>query len=189
MIRVTWEWLGQGPALDLANTVSIVEGNEHDLIESKPEYGRWARSEARFLPAGSLRVLQSARSELMELRMAVRELLAAVAAGERPRPALLTSLNRVSRRAPHWLEIGVDRELHLREENSGTTVDELLAGYARSAMEIVVGEETQLRRCPAPSCGMFFLSGRAAQQWCSTQCGTRARVARYYNSRHRTLAS
>ncbi|ELS57171.1 CGNR zinc finger domain-containing protein [Streptomyces viridochromogenes] len=39
-------------------------------------------------------------------------------------------------------------------------------------------EQARLRRCPAPSCGMFFLARRRDQAWCSIGCGNRARAAR-----------
>jgi predicted RNA-binding Zn ribbon-like protein len=188
MIQVTWEWLGQAPALDLANTVAVINGAEHDLISSGEDYARWARTEAKFVPQGSFQLLQRARPALMDLRTAVRAFLAAVEAGERPKGALTKELNRVSRGAPHWLELDARAALALREMSSSNAVDWLLAHYARSAMEVVAEEASQLRRCPAPSCGMFYTSSRQTQRWCSTQCGTRARVARHYHSRHRMPA-
>jgi predicted RNA-binding Zn ribbon-like protein len=189
MIKVTWAWLGQAPALDLANTVAVVDGIEHDLIGSAAKYERWAGIEARFVPHGSLGLLQQARAKLLDLRITVRTILAAATAGEKPRGALATDLNRVSRRAPQWLVLDADGAFALREESSAQAIDLLLAHYARSAMEIVVGETGALQRCSAPSCGMFYASGRRDQWWCSTQCGTRARVARHYQGRRRTRAS
>jgi predicted RNA-binding Zn ribbon-like protein len=189
MIRVTWEWLGQAPALDLANTVAVVDGEEHDLIGSSEDYAGWARSEAKLVPQGSCQLLLQARRALMDLRAAVRDLLAAVAMADRPEAALTKELNRVSRSAPGWLELDAGVPLALREKSLGNAVDGLLAHYARSAMKVAVHDASHLRRCPAPSCGMFYTSSRRAQRWCSTQCGTRARVARHYNSRRRTLAS
>ena len=187
MIRVTWEWLGQAPALDLANTVTIEDGEEHDLLGSPTDYERWARSEAEFLPQGSLRLLEQAQPQLLRLRTTVRGLLADVTADERPRVRLVEQLNRVSRDAPQWLVLD-PTALSLREESS-RPVDKLVADYARSAMEVLAGQLPQIRRCPATSCGMFYLSNRAAQRWCSTQCGTRARVARHYSKQRGRSAS
>ena len=187
MIRVTWEWLGQAPALDLANTVTIEDGEEHDLLGSPTDYERWARSEAEFLPQGSLRLLEQAQPQLLRLRTTVRGLLADMTADERPRVRLVEQLNRVSRETPRWLELDPSA-LSLREESS-RPADKLVADYARSAMEVLAGQLRQVRRCPAPSCGMFYLSNRAAQRWCSTQCGTRARVARHYSKQRGRSAS
>lgn len=46
VIRVTWEWLGQGPALDLADTVTIGRGRARGLLctfgDRAGRYGRRA---------------------------------------------------------------------------------------------------------------------------------------------------
>jgi predicted RNA-binding Zn ribbon-like protein len=188
MLRVTWEWLGQAPALDLANTVAVVDGLEHDLIASESEYGRWAAGEATFLPRGSSRLLERGRPELLRLRTCIRRLLGAISAGEPVQRRLAEVLNRSSRTAPRWLELDPAGPA-LRERTSGSAVDDLVAAYARSAMELAAGDADRLRRCPAPSCGMFFLRSRDAQRWCSTQCGTRARVAMHHDRHRRRVGS
>lgn len=182
MLQVTWEWLGMAPALDLANTVAITDGDEHDLVASPDEYAEWARVEAGFLAPGCHRLLERHRSDLMEVRAAVRDLLAAVTAGRKPPAAAVDALNSFSRAAPEWQELDA-RSWTVRTRTEGGASAELLARYARSAMELVATEAGGLRRCPAPSCGMFYVSTRGSQRWCSTQCGTRARVARHYRSR------
>lgn len=179
MIKVTWEWLGQGAALDLADTVTIEGGEERDLIASAGDYERWAHVEAGFLPSSLRASLARSRSQIMELRTVVREVVAAVADGERPSRSAISHLNRVSRSSPEWVELDPG-SLEVRTSTSGRAVDRLLAWYARSAIELVATERGRLRRCPAPSCGMFYLRSRPAQRWCSTQCGSRARVARHY---------
>jgi predicted RNA-binding Zn ribbon-like protein len=179
MIRVTWEWLGQGEALDLANTVTITNGVEHDLLGPVGEYERWARAESAHLPGRSERLLLAAREDLLELRPAVRDVLAAVSSQERLPSAAVKRLNRTSRAAPRWVELDLDSR-SLKDRSSGRAADDLLARYARSAMDVIVGAPGEVVRCPAPSCGMFYLRSRAGQRWCSTQCGTRARVARHY---------
>lgn len=182
MIKVTWEWLGQGLALDLADTVTIEEGIEHDLIDSAVEYARWAEREAGFLPEGYAGRLEEGRHELLGLRSAIREAVAAVAAGASPPRRAVDRLNAVSRSAPAWRELD-PTNLSVRRMTSAREIDALLALYARSAIDLVAAEGNRLRRCPAPSCGMFYVSRRRQQRWCSTQCGTRARVARHYAGR------
>ena len=182
MIKVTWEWLGQGPALDLADTVTVVDGAEVDMIADTDDFARWAQLEAAAVPQASAEHLVAARPPLMRLRNVVRRVLADVAVGERPAPSDIEELNRASRSAPHWLALD-PHELVTREEGSGGEVKRLLAFYARSAMDLIAEHRERLRRCPAPSCGMFYVSTRRDQRWCSTQCGTRARVARHYSKR------
>jgi predicted RNA-binding Zn ribbon-like protein len=183
MIKVTWEWLGQGAALDLADTVAIEDGAEHDLIASVADYERWAHTEAAYVPPALADLLAGSRSQVLELRTIVRSAMGAVAAGERPSRATISELNRISRSAPEWAELDPEK-LELLTMSSERGTDRLLAWYARSTIELVAKESGRLRQCPAPSCGMYYVSSRRVQRWCSTQCGSRARVARYY-AKHR----
>lgn len=184
MLRVTWEWLGREPALDVANTVAVSSGVEHDLLGPDGEYERWAAvaAESPELDAGQADALVAVRLRLLHLRERIRQLLAATAAGDQLPKGAVAELNRVSRACPAWLELDPGGEV--RECADGSPADRLLAAYARSAMEIAAEGAARLRICPAPSCGMFYRPTRERQRWCSRQCGTRARVARHYRSRH-----
>ena len=185
MLRVTWEWLGQDPALDLANTVAVADDVEHDLLAPAGEYERWASAEgaAAGLAPGDVAALVAAEPRLLRLRAAIREALIGVV-GERPPPAAaVAELNRASAEAPGWPELDTAGG-RVREQTRADRADRLLAGYARSAMDLIADHEPgQLRLCPAPSCGMFYRPKRSDQHWCSQQCGTRARVARHYRAR------
>ncbi|MGH7720824.1 MAG: CGNR zinc finger domain-containing protein [Gemmatimonadaceae bacterium] len=185
MLRVTWEWLGQDPALDLANTVAVADDVEHDLLAPAGEYERWASAEgtAAGLAPEDVATLVAAQPRLLRLRAAIREALVAVATDRQAPAAAVAELNRASAGAPGWPELHtVDGRL--RERTRAERADRLLAAYARSAMQLVADAEPgQLRVCPAPSCGMLYRPGRSDQQWCSRQCGTRARVARHYRAR------
>lgn len=184
MLHVTWEWLGQDPGLDLANTVAVVDGDERDLIAGVADYGRWAVAEASALGFGSgeAAALAAARSRLLGLRPAVRAVIAAAAdARELPRGAV-AKLNRASRSAPEWTQLDPATG-RLRRGTLGHAADRVIAGYARAAMALVADDAAgEIRVCPAPSCGMFYRPGRSDQHWCSPQCGSRARVARYYHA-------
>jgi predicted RNA-binding Zn ribbon-like protein len=187
MIQVTWEWLGQDPALDVANTVAIADGAEHDMIADAEEYERWAAAEVASLGWGAAErgTLMAARASLMRLRPAVRAVVAAAAEGRALPAAAVAELNRASRAAPSWPELDAETR-ELREGGRGRAAERLVAAYARAAMELVAEDAPdEIRRCPAPSCGMFFRPRRSDQHWCSTQCGSRARVARQYRARRR----
>ena len=61
----------------------------------------------------------------------------------------------------------------------------LLAGLARSAIEVLTGEDgARLRACPAPRCVRYFIQDHPRQTWCKPSCGNRARVSRYYQRHH-----
>lgn len=186
MIRVTWEWLGADLALDVANTIAVSGGVEHDLLRAEGEYERWARAAAAAaaLAPDEGAVLPAARSRILRLRASIRDVLFAAARDE-PLPAsAVHELNRLSRKAATWLEL--DERGRSHERTTADPVGRLLAAYARSAIEIAAAGSGRLRTCPAPSCGMFFRPTRAAQRWCSVPCGTRARVARHYRAADRT---
>jgi predicted RNA-binding Zn ribbon-like protein len=182
MLRVTWEWLGGEPALDLANTVAVSDGIEHDLLVDDG-YERWAgiAASSPALDAGALSSIMHSRSRILELRDAVLDVLAAVARADRPPRSAVAELNRASRRTPGWRELRPDGDVV--ERSGGSALDRILATYARSAMEIAAEGASRLRVCPAPSCGMYFRPTRSDQRWCSVPCGTRARVARHYRAR------
>lgn len=79
--------------------------------------------------------------------------------------------------------------MSFRERTLASPVDDFLARYARSALELIADASSDVTRCPAPSCGMFYVRSRAAQLWCSPQCGSRARVARHYDNHRGQRAS
>jgi predicted RNA-binding Zn ribbon-like protein len=184
VIRVTWEWLGAEAALDVANTVTVSNGVEHDLLGPEGEYERWAATATRSpaLAAEEAEVLIDARPRVLRLRESIRRVLSATAAGEPLPQASVEELNRISRRSAGWLELTQSGEVC--ERSSADAVGRLLAAYARSAIEIAAATQGSLRTCAAPSCGMFYRPKREAQRWCSPQCGTRARVARHYRAHH-----
>jgi predicted RNA-binding Zn ribbon-like protein len=168
------------PALDLANTVTVSAGGEDDLLAPDGEYERWAEAEAAALGWGAerQRLLVDRREQVLRTRADVRRVVGAVVDGGPVPPAAVEELNRLSRAAPEWLELDPSTGRLVRPGRGGAAAV-LLADYARDALRIAAGDG-EIRRCPAPSCGMFFPPGRRQQRWCSTTCGTRARVARHY---------
>ena len=183
MLRVTWEWLGQDPALDFANTVAVVDGEERDLIEGAAEYRRWAEAEASALDLDheEAAALLAARSPVLGLRPALRALVGAAAAGRPPPRRAVAELNRASRAAPEWIELDPATG-RVRRATRARAGERILATYARAAIALVADAPAEIRACPAPSCGMFYRPGRSDQHWCSPQCGARARVARHYRA-------
>jgi predicted RNA-binding Zn ribbon-like protein len=184
MLDITWEWISiYEPALDVANTVAIEKGIQHDLLGADGEYARWAEVAARSpeLRPDEAAAIAGARPRVLELREHIRAVLKATVAGEPLPKAAVAALNKASRAAPAWAEIGADGALEQRTR--GNAVDRLLAAYARSAMEVTADGKEKLRVCGAPSCGMFYRPSRRQQRWCSEPCGNRARFARHYARR------
>jgi predicted RNA-binding Zn ribbon-like protein len=163
-------WIGEDPVLDLANTVVVGAGparGDIDFFTDRELTGRWRARADRRLAALPL-------EELQRLRGLVRDALDA-AAGQRPLDdSLRTSLNELASSAPVIFQVTDDGLLEQREQNADAD-----AGIARDTLVLAAGPDRQrIRRCPAPSCGMFFLARRRDQAWCSLGCGNRARSSR-----------
>jgi len=51
---------------------------------------------------------------------------------------------------------------------------------AASGVALLSGQQRSLlRACRAPGCILFFVQNHARREWCSAECGNRARVARH----------
>jgi len=175
-----FRWLGESLAIDLANTVMVIDGDDSlDLLSSAEDLRDWLSRERPRLGEGGFAV--SHLDEVRELRDAVRELLAAAVEGRAPQPRALERVNAASVAAPVAPQLEVGAEGHLEPGDpleSGAALARLLGALARSAIELLSGPERErLRVCTAPSCGMFFVGAR---RWCCSACGNRARVARHY---------
>jgi predicted RNA-binding Zn ribbon-like protein len=178
--------LGQRLSLEFANTSYAVRGNPREGIGSPEHLAAWLRGHAEWfattLPADELREPDVA--PFRALRDAIRALYASVVDG-RPTPApALDELNRAAAAAPHWPAL-TDR-LVARQRTAAHPLPAARAELARDAIDLLAGPDRELlRRCPGPGCVLYFLKDHPRREWCSSRCGTRARVARHYQ-RHKT---
>lgn len=173
----SFDWLGRFPlAVDIADTVRLVHGEEVELLTGDDALARWVEREVPRFPfaaaaRGRLRMVR-------ELRDAVRGVLVAQASG-RPLPRHhVEHLNRASAGGPSYPAIGQGGE-PVVVELSDDHFDIFRAQVARSAFHVLNEEPADLSVCDAPSCGMLFVPASRRQRWCSSQCGNRARVARH----------
>jgi predicted RNA-binding Zn ribbon-like protein len=64
----------------------------------------------------------------------------------------------------------------------------VLSTFAEEAIVLFsAGEQSQLRVCEGPDCGLYFVKNHPRREWCSPACGNRVRAARHYR-RHRKPA-
>jgi predicted RNA-binding Zn ribbon-like protein len=123
--------------------------------------------------------------QLRDLRRALRRLAADATDDPRQpidpmsRPAALATLNVLAEQAQARLSWPADgppeRTLHGPAVGVIATLGvDLLAGAERG----------RLRACLAPNCVLYFVKEHTRREWCSPNCGNRARVARHYQ-RHR----
>ncbi|WP_267245564.1 ABATE domain-containing protein [Streptomyces sp. PR69] len=164
-------WIGEGPVLDLANTVVVGAGpgrEDVDFFADGELAGRWReRAADRALAALPL-------AELERLRALVRGALEATAARTALPDGVRERLNALAADAPVVFRLAGDGTLEQRECGGGPA-----AVLARETLALTAGGVgARVRRCPAPSCGMYFLARRRDQSWCTVSCGNRARSTR-----------
>lgn len=174
-------------ALDLANTIRGAVEQTSDLLDSPGALGRWVELMGLGDPdEGVLLRLPEFRA----LRAAVGDLLAAAAAGGPLGRVAVEAVNRASAAVPSFPRLDLADPLAptaVAEVSAASPTNQILAAVARSAIVLLAGHRTRVRRCPAPRCGRYFVAGREGQLWCSAACGNRARVARHHERRRASL--
>ena len=178
-MALSYSWLGQELALDLANTVI----EEIDGLATSGDLRRWLDLECERL--GAAPGAEERLRDFRDLRDGVRALLTAAANGGELPTSAVAALNRASEAAPSFVQLQAPADVVV-EWRAATPVDRVRGALAASAIDLLGGpERDRIRVCGAPRCGLFFLASREQQQWCSPTCGNRARVARHYARRAR----
>ncbi|MBB1256122.1 ABATE domain-containing protein [Streptomyces alkaliterrae] len=164
-------WVGENAVLDLANTVVCETGparRDIDLLADVELLASWRERVA------DRRLAALPIEELTPLRGLVRQALEAASRDAAPDEHVRAELNKRAETAPVTFLLTSDGNLEQRE--TGGPVD---GSIARQALAVTAGpDRARVRRCHAPSCGMYFLARRRDQAWCTVGCGNRARSAR-----------
>jgi predicted RNA-binding Zn ribbon-like protein len=175
-----WSWLGDPLAIDLANTVRRRGARYTDLIATPADLQVWLeyeRSRVRVPPAVDERLT----TEFLVVRDQVLRILRAAASGWVLPAADVFAINERVRSAPTVRLLATLTGRHLVSPVTRTAPGtRLLADLAASVVDLLSGPDAQfLALCDAPGCGQLFLRGRPNQNWCSPQCGARARTYRH----------
>ncbi|TXK38233.1 ABATE domain-containing protein [Nonomuraea sp. C10] len=194
------------PALELASTIRHDgNGGVTDDLATPQSMTRWIGRQAELL-AGHVDVAQltgdeQLRSEMVELRRAVRALFARAVS---PAPPSRADAHRLmpAEQALALLNAAAAREaivpqLHWpsdAEPSTGVLSAEpdadvrLIATLARAAIDFLSGPQRErLRACDAPRCVRYFVQSHGRQEWCKPSCGNRARAARHYQRHNAAL--
>ncbi|WP_433251781.1 CGNR zinc finger domain-containing protein [Streptosporangium sp. CA-135522] len=182
--------------LDFVSTVRATRSGPLDTLSDVEGMTEWGRAHAAELGlAAGFTATEGLRREVVELRQAVRALLArAVAPGPASSsdidrlPGFAESLDLVNATA---LAVPLAPRLEWPDQGAptagsvpATKADEssrARAALAAAAIELLAGpHREQLRACPAPRCVLYFVKEHSRQEWCSVGCGNRARAARHY---------
>ncbi|WP_344493087.1 CGNR zinc finger domain-containing protein [Nonomuraea monospora] len=193
------------PALELASTIRHDgDGGVADDLATVPGTARWIHQQAELLgdhvDIAALTVSEQLRSEIVELRQAVRALFARAVSPAPPSRAdahrlmpagqALALLNAAAAREAvvprlDWPEGETPRAgVSSQERDAGVR---LIAALARAAIDFLSGpQREQLRSCNAPRCVRYFVKSHGRQEWCKPSCANRARAARHYQRHHAT---
>lgn len=185
--------LGQFVCVDLANSVFVHTGSEYDALAELGEAQQWVGAVAELrladggtlaeaAAAGRLRVDESLRRALVDLRADVRDLLIACARTETPKPATVKRLNALAAAAPRRLyAVAADGALTLRRRRPGPAPAAILAALAEDALALAGDATTTLRlfQCASHGCIGVLLRDDPRRAYCSDRCATRDRVARH----------
>lgn len=170
------------PALDMINTVAVVDGQLVDFWQSDADVLAWLermdlkRDGASRFAKGAL--LEAART----LREAVRELVKQRKAGERGDP---TELNRFLLQAASHPQLVWDSAEAPRVEWIGGngSPEQLLAPLSELAAQLLgEGDFNLVRKCENPACVLWFYDRTKShrRRWCSmAACGNRHKVAEH----------
>ncbi|MGW2589626.1 CGNR zinc finger domain-containing protein [Streptomyces sp. NPDC001515] len=186
-------------ALELASTIRHDgDGGVADDLATVRGTTRWLRAQSGLPagpgPSGEFTADEELRSEIVELRQAVRALFARAVSPGPPSPAdagalppagrALARLNAAAAGEPvvphlDWPADGVPATRLLSAEEDARV--RLLAALARAAIDFLSGPRREsLRACAAPRCVRYFVKSHGRQEWCKPSCGNRARAARHY---------
>ena len=179
------------PALDLLNTVSKVEGELVDALNSDDDVQRWLATMG-FPVAGRMKL---ERLELLRaarrLRGLVRSAVEARSAGE---DVDCRALNSFLAKGESRMRLTLGRDQSLRAERywGGETAEQILGPIAEAAAELLAsGNFNLIRRCEDQTCVLWFYDRTKAhrRRWCSTAtCGNRNKIAAFRERQRQGLA-
>lgn len=186
-------------ALELASTIRHDgEGGVADDLATVRGTGHWIQAQADLLAVhvvpGKIVADEVLRSEIIELRRAMRALFARTVSPAPPSPAdarrlmpadqAIAHINAVVAREPvvpqlDWPPEGTPAARLQSPENDPKI--RLMASLSRAAIDFLSGPQREhLRACTAPRCVRYFVKSHGRQEWCKPSCGNRARAARHY---------
>jgi predicted RNA-binding Zn ribbon-like protein len=191
--------LGEPLPVELMNTVNADRDGISDALDSDAGAAAWLRAVAGRIGAEAgtepgrpdAGAVRPAAAALRELRDALRRLAAEATGDPRPpatapeltRPEAVATLNALAEAWPElaWPAGGHPARFYRARGTAGLAVQLI----AHQGVELLAGPgRDRLRPCLAPNCLLFFAKDHARREWCSPECGNRARVARHYQRHH-----
>jgi predicted RNA-binding Zn ribbon-like protein len=191
--------LGEPLPVELMNTVNADRDGISDALEDDSGAAAWLcavagriGSETGTAPSQPAEdAVRPVAAALRQLRDALRCLAAEATGDPRPpatapeltRPEAITTLNALAQTWPEfvWPAAGHPSRTY-RAHGTASLAVQLIA---HQGVELLAGPgRERLRPCLAPNCLLFFAKDHPRREWCSPECGNRARVARHYHRHH-----
>ena len=194
---------GEPLAVELVNTTFVkggLRGHVVDVLTCPEELLAWLRSRSWDLGPNVVEglagkgVSDADVDHFRQLRQALRDLFTAetaTATGTATWPDhAIQIVNNAVRGATQWRELSTAApERSVTVWSSPDWAVAALSHVAASGVALLSGQQRSLlRACRAPGCILFFVQNHARREWCSAECGNRARVARH-SRRHRDGSS
>ena len=182
--------VGGHPALDLLNTVFLLDGVIVDSLQTDQDALQWLADAGWQIEHDLTRskpgaLLRSARS----LRESIRKIIETRKAGKRADP---TPLNAFLAQSQSHLRLSPAQKgtFHLERHWNQHTPEEILAPIAEAAAELLAtGDFNLVRHCEDSECVLWFYDRTRShhRRWCSmATCGNRNKVAAF---RHRNQST
>ncbi|HEY2195835.1 MAG TPA: CGNR zinc finger domain-containing protein [Actinomycetospora sp.] len=191
---------GESWPVELMNTVRAGRQGVQDTLDDPEQAAAWLERAGLGLggavlgpmgPPGPLDI--DVLQRLRTLRDALRRLAAEATADDRTTwtspvghvDEAVAVVNAAAAAAPTWAALDRDADGGLvRVARSAASPALAVVGMlAERAVDLFTDPEG-LRACRAPGCVLYFVKAHPRQEWCSTGCGNRARVARHYRRHH-----
>jgi predicted RNA-binding Zn ribbon-like protein len=179
------------------NTIWADTTGVHDAITTAQQLTAWLDTVAPRLPAIAAagrraRPDKDDLAQFQRLRDALRDLAAELTDDPRPHAAhrnvtrAAREVNEASGAAPSWPRLRWPSHAASPAVPPGTRpATAALSAIAAEAAGLFVATDTTLRACLAPGCVRYFAKDHPRREWCSANCGNRARAARHYQRHHR----
>ena len=171
------------PALQILNTVPLVDGELVDSLQSDGDVLRWL-AQAGWPVTKELSNLRP--SSLLNAARKLRETIRTLVERRKAEKRLdVSTLNEFLSESRSYLELATDKNgsTHLTRRWKRRTPEEVLAPLAEAAAEFLTTADFDLvRRCESEDCVLWFYDQTKShrRRWCSmATCGNRHKVAAF----------
>lgn len=175
--------IGGHIALDLLNTVSIVNGEVVDSLQSEEDVMKWLSQNA---VTGDNSVLKRHFPDLVSTTQELREMLRYLFSSRKEGKQLdVRVLNAYLQYGSSYLQlVSVGEEQYdLERVRKVETVAQLLAPIAEAAAELLaMNDFSRVRKCESADCVLWFYDSTKShkRRWCSMAvCGNRHKVSSF----------